>query len=406
MSADRPAPAAPAAGALAGMRVVEWSEGVAGAYAAKLLGDFGAEVVKVETPEGDPARRRGPFPDARPDPEASGLFLYLNVNKRGIVLDADHAHDRARLDGLLARADVFVTDSPADRLDAAGVAPAALRTRHPRLVATTLSPFGSEGPWAGRRGDDIVTWAASGFAYASPGIPDAAADLDREPPLHPACFVAETIAGLVAATATLAAFHGRAATNEGCHVEVSQQAAVAAMLHRDVTAYSYSGLAYDRLLNPAVIGRMPNFYLPCRDGYVALAAPLELHWERLVEAMGNPAWARAPGFATAAARVVNWAELRLKLIEWTMTLTGDELYALASRQQIPTFPFWPVRRMVASEQVRERGSLVGIEAGGRPARMPGAPFAMQGTPWALRRPAPRLGEHTDEILREWLGATA
>lgn len=395
-----------AAGPLAGLTVVEFGDGTAGPYAAKLLGDYGAEVVKVEGPGGDSARQRGPFPAGRPDPEASGLFLYLNINKYGVTLDVEQDDERALLDRLLAQADVFVTNLPAERLIAADVAPADLRARHPRLIVTTISPFGTDGPWAGRRGDELVTYAMSGFAYSTPGIPDAADDLEREPPLHPACFAAETIAGLVAATATLTAILGRERTHAGCHVEVSQQAALAVMLQRDVTSYSYSGARHNRLLNPATIGRMPNFYLPCRDGYVTVAAPLDLHWVRLVEAMGNPDWARAPAFADSAARTANWSELRLRLIEWTMTLTGDELYALASRQQLPIFPYYQVRKMAESGQVRERRSLVEIDVDGRRARMPAAPFAMRATPWTLRRPAPRLGEHTALILRDWLKVPA
>lgn len=402
----RPRVDAGAAGPLGGLTVVELGDGTAGPYAAKLLGDYGAEVVKIETPDGDSTRRRGPFPDGRSDPEASGLFLYLNVNKYGITLDLDQEAGRAVLDRLLARADVFLTNLSAERLRAAGVAPAALRARHPRLIVTTISPFGPDGPWAERRGDELVTYAMGGIAYSTPGMPDAAEDLEREPPLHPACFAAETIAGVVAATGTLTAVLGRERTEEGCHVEVSQQAAVAVMQQRDVTTYSYTGGRYDRLLNPTTVGRMPNFYLPCRDGYVAMAAPMDHQWERLVEAMGHPAWATAAAFADGAARSANWSELRLRLIEWTMTLTGDELYALAGRQRLPIFPFYPLRKMVESEQVRERGSLVDVDVAGRRARMPAGPIAMQATPWTVRRPAPRLGEHTATILRDWLGEPA
>jgi crotonobetainyl-CoA:carnitine CoA-transferase CaiB-like acyl-CoA transferase len=399
-------PASVAMGPLAGLTVVEFGDGTAGPYAAKLLGDYGAEVVKIEGSGGDSTRRRGPFPAGRPDPEASGLFLYLNINKYGITLDVDQSDGRAMLERLLARADVFVTNLPAERLRAAGVAPHVLRARHPRLIVTTISPFGNEGPWAARRGDELVSYAMGGLAYGSPGVPDASDDLEREPPLHPACFAAETITGVIAAAATLTAVLGRERTQDGCHVEVSQQAAVAAMQQRDVTAYSYGGARHNRLLDPAVIGRMPNFYLPCRDGYVAVAAPLDLHWQRLVEAMGNPAWAKTTAFADGAARSANWSELRLRLIEWTMTHTGDDLYALAVKQGLPIFPFYPVRKMADSAQVCERQSLVDIDVDGHLARMPAAPFKMQKTPWSLRRPAPGLGEHTAMILRDWLGVVA
>lgn len=386
------------AGPLAGLRVVELGEGTAGPYAAKLLADLGAETVKIERPEGDSSRLRGPFPDDRSDPEASGLFVYLNSNKRGVVIDPADPAGRADLARLLAWADVFVTNVALAELRAAGVSLQELRSRYPRLVVTAISPFGNDGAWAERRGDELVTYAMAGMAYSTPGMPDAAADLESEPPLHPGCFVAETIAGIVAATATVSAILTRARTGSGSLLEISQQAAVAAMQHRDFNNVSYAAGKYERVFSPKTTGRMPNFYLPCKDGYVAIPAPLEAHWRGLVEAMGNPSWAQSEKFATGAARSANCLELRSRLIEWTTTVASDELYALAQRHGLLVFPFHSIRKLVASEHVRARRSVVEVELGGRKAHMPGAPFQMRATPWALRRPAPRKGEHTREVL--------
>jgi crotonobetainyl-CoA:carnitine CoA-transferase CaiB-like acyl-CoA transferase len=235
-------------------------------------------------------------------------------------------------------------------------------------------------------------------------MPDAADDLVKEPPLHPACFVAETIAGVVAAEATMVALLGRGHTGEGCHIELSQQAAMASLQIRDVTNASYVGSHYNRLLNPITIGRMPNFYLPCKDGYVTVAAPMEIHWERLTQAMGDPDWARSDQYATEVARTANWVSLRLKLIEWTMTLTGDELHAFAEQSQLPIFPFYSIRKMADSDHSRERRTLIEVEIGGRMTRMPSAPVKMHATPWTLRRPAPRLGEHSAAILKNGMAA--
>ncbi len=394
------------AGPLAGLSVVELGDGTSGPYAAKMLGDFGAEVVKVETAAGDSTRRRGPFPDGRPDPEASGLFLYLNLNKYGVTLDLKTTAGRIALDHLLSNADIFISNLSSETLRAADIGPLSLRERYPNLIITTISPFGSTGPWANRKGDELITYAMSGMAYSTPGMPDASDDLEREPPLHPAANVNETIAGLVAATATLTAVFGRSRTGEGCHVEVSQQAALAAMQIRDITTASFTGERYNRLLNPMTIGRMPNFYVPCKDGYVTVAAPMDIHWERLVEAMGKPDWALSKDYATGAARTVNWVALRLKIIEWTMKLTGDELHAIAEEMQLPMFPFYSIRKVADCEQVRERRSLVDVDIGGKRARMPGAPFALRKSPWQLRRPAPRLGEHNEMLLGQLAGATS
>jgi len=179
---------------------------------------------------------------------------------------------------------------------------------------------------------------------------------------------------------------------------------MAALQIRDVTNASYVGSHYNRLLNPITIGRMPNFYVPCKDGYVTVAAPMEIHWERLTQTMGDPEWARSELYATETARTANWVTLRMKIIEWTMTLTGDELHAFAEQAQLPIFPFYSIRKMADSEHSRERRTLVEIEIGGKAARMPAAPLKMRATPWSLRRPAPHLGEHSAEILKDGMAA--
>ena len=389
---------ADAPGPLAGLRVLEIGTGTNAPYAAKLLGDFGACVIKVETAAGDPSRFRGPFPDDRVDPEASGLFAYLNLNKFGMVADLESAADQESILALLASCDVLITNLSAESLDRAGLSPALLRKRFPSLVITTISPFGPDPVWSNRTGDELITFAMGGLAYSTPGIPDAADDREAEPPLHPNCFAAETLAGLISANATLAALNYRASTSEGSHLELSQHATVASLQHRDVTTHSYLGGEYERLLNPITIGRMPNFYLPCRDGWVTVAAPMVEHWERLVEGMGRPDWAVSDRFATPKARTENWVELRNRLIDWTRTLTGEQLFQFANEQQLPIFPFHSVKAVTSTDHLRERHSLVSVDVGGKRAQMPAAPVTLRRSPWSLRRRAPRLGEH-DHALR-------
>jgi crotonobetainyl-CoA:carnitine CoA-transferase CaiB-like acyl-CoA transferase len=384
--------------------VIELGEMTAAPYAAKLFGDYGAEVVKLEAPgQGDPARRDGLHLGDSLDLECSGLFSYLNTNKIGVTLDPGHEYARPIMDRLLRRADILITNFPLVQLAAWDLAPGRLRTEYPSLIVTTITPFGIDGPYAGYLGDELVTAAMGGIVYSTPGMPDAAEDRELEPPLHPGCAIAETVAGLVAAAASMVAVFGRYQTQQGCHVDVAQQAAVAAMQQRDVSMSSYSGTPFDRVLNATVIGRMPNFYLPCKDGYVVIAAFLDHQWRRLVEAMGTPNWALSDEFSSDTSRTANWVALRLHLMDWTMTLSGDELCDLGEKLQLPFFPFYPIRKLVDSEQVRHRSSLEDIIAQGEPrARMPGSPVGMQGTPWKLRRSAPRLGEHTYEVLHEWL----
>jgi len=391
-------------GALAGVKVVELGEMTAAPYAAKLFADYGAEVVKVEAPGlGDPTRWQGPYASDVPDPERSGLFVYLNTNKVGVTLDPGHADARPIMDRLLRRADMLITNLPQAQLTAWNLGPVSLRAEYPGLIVTTITPFGIDGPYARFLGDELITAAMGGIVYSTPGMPDASEYRELEPPLHPVCAIAETVTGLVAATASMVAVFGRFLTQQGCHVDVSQQAAVAAMQQRDVSMSSYSGTPFDRVLNATVIGRMPNFYLPCGDGYVVIAAFLDHQWPLLVEAMGHPEWALSGAFRDSAARSANWVALRLHLIDWTMTMSGEDLSRLAEKMQLPFFPFYPIRQLIESEQVRHRSSLENILAKDKPyGRMPGSPVGMQGTPWKLRRPAPKLGEHTREVLREWL----
>ena len=395
----------PTHGALTGLTVLEFGEFTAAPFAAKLLADYGAEVIKVERPGvGDATRHRGPFPDDHPDLERSGLFHYLNTNKLSLTLDLSRSEAAPIVEMLLSRSDILITNHSPEQLEKYGLALPRLRARHPKLITTTIRPFGWSDTGASPYGDELITAAMGGLVYSTPGMPDAPTDIDQEPPLHPGCAIAETVAGLVAAVAAMTAVFGRTLTDQGCHVDVSQQAAVAAMQQRDVAMSAYSGTPFRRWANPDVIGRMPNFYLPCKDGYVVIAAFLDHQWKKLVEAMGAPNWATSDQFRDAGARSEHWIELRLRLIEWTMRLNGAELFELGQKLELPLFPLYSIRRMVESDQVAHRRSLATLPR--LPgAEMPGSPIAMRGTPWKLRSPAPTLGEHTRQILRETLNVS-
>lgn len=385
--------------ALDDLTVIEFGEGVAAAYGAKLLADLGATAIKIERPEGDPTRARGPFPDDILNPEASGLFAYLNTNKLGVTVDIDAPDATERFDRLLKTADIFVTDVGPEILDSIDCFPAKLRERYPDLIIATISPFGMTGPWKGRIGDELTAFASSGLAYGTPGIPDAAEDLYAEPPLHPSCFPAETLAGLSAATAIMAAVAARHRSGPGCHIDLSAQGAAASIQVRDMLPAAYGDARFNRLINPVSIGRMPNFYLPCKDGHVTVAAPMDVHWDRVVAAMGRPEWALSASYASEQVRQENWEELRRRLSQWTLGHTSEELMALGETYKVMIFPFYSISRVVASEHVACRGSLTDVEIGGRSARMPAAPFHMSATPWRISRAAPKLGQHNADVFQ-------
>jgi crotonobetainyl-CoA:carnitine CoA-transferase CaiB-like acyl-CoA transferase len=380
-------------GPLAGLRVIEAGELVSAAYATKLLADLGADVVKIEPPRGDEARRRGPFPHDRPDPEASGLYCYLNANKRSVVLDLERADDRAAFARLAARADALVHNvHPVDRA-ALGLEYDRLASGNPRLVMASISPFGADGPYARYRATDLVSWCAGGLATLNgdPARPDL-------PPLKAYGDQASYQAGLNAAVPVLGALFERVQSGLGQHVEVSVQASVANILELTFEFFPYCGLVASRLGAKPI---QPLCFMECRDGWVFVCCVEEHQWRQFVELMGNPEWAELEIFANRLARGKNFDALQLFLQEWCREQSVAELYEAAQTRRIPFAPVSTIGDLLASPHLAARGFFATLTvpgAGHLP--VPGAPYGFSATPWRLRRPAPRLGEHTREVLSE------
>ena len=388
---------------LHGLKVVELGDSVAGPYCARLLADAGAEVIKVEAPEGDASRRRGPFPDDLPDPNRSGLFLYLNANKLGISMDVRSSLGKELFRDLLRDADILVENNAPRTMQELGLDFASLHEDFPNLIVTSVTPFGQTGPYRDYHADDLIAMNMGGMAYATPGLPDEVSDVDREPPLRPATYVADFAAAISASVATMLAILTRESDGLGRHVDVSAQEAVAAAMAWDLTTLIYLGVSKQRGTRLGY-GLMPNCYLPCKDGYVVLTAFYEDHWTGLVEVMGSPDWAESGLFDDAVSRADHWDALRLLLLDWTMSHTGREISEATQARGIPCFPARELDQAVDEEQLSARGFLQEIELGaGRRARMPGLPFRFGDNPWPLRMPAPRLGEHTNVLLSERLG---
>ena len=389
--------------ALADLRVVEYGDLVPGAYCARLLADAGADVVKVEPPGGDEARRRGPFPGGVEDPEWSGLYLYLNANKRGLSLDLTGSEGRQTFRDLIGRADVLVVDHRPAVIDSLGLRRHHLKELNPGLIVTAITPFGLTGPYRDYAGDDLIAVSAGGLAYATPGIPDIIHDPESERPLRANTYLGDFLAGVQGALASMAGVISRNLTGEGCEIDLSRQEAVAMIM-----PYDLGHAAYHEPKNrqPAIFGAMPNAYLPCKDGYVVVMAIIESHWQGLMQLTGNPEWADLEVFADALERARNWDALEPLLLEWTMNHTGAEIADMAQGKGIPCFPAYTVGHMVESEQVAARGFMREVAGPqGQTFKLPGYPVQMEATPWRLRRPAPRLGEHTSQVLQEWLGRT-
>ncbi len=382
-------------GPLSAIGVVECGQGVAAAFAAKLLADLGADVIKIEPPGGDLTRRRGPYFDDHPDPERSGLFLYLNANKRGAVLDLEQSGGRDLLDALLDRADILIHNvRPPDRARR-GLAAERLCARFPRLIVASISPFGERGPYANYRAYDVNLMHSSGFAAINPAC-------SPYPDLPPAKLFgqqAEFQGGLHAAVVALAAWLERRRTGAGQAVDVSQQECIFAMLGSSPAFFTYAGSRTSRL---GVRPIQPWMAAECADGKLYLACIEEQQWLGLLELLGNPQWGREEIFKDRTSRAKHFDALRPLLEEITRRHTVSELYHAAQKMRLPVAPLNRMSELYADRHLRARNFFVPLaeqHGAGRPIDVPGAPYKFSTMRWALRRRAPRLGEHDQEIRR-------
>ncbi len=381
--------------ALSNLTVVEYSHGVAGALCAKAFGDLGANVIKVEPPEGDPTRLFGPFPGDRPNIESGGRFIYLNANKRGVVLDLTSAQDRERLARLLASADVFVTDLSRLRAIELGLSYETLGPAHPGLVAAYITPFGLTGPYRDYKGPDLVTYHMGGLGYETPWF--SVTDPESEYPLRAGGYQSEYLAGWSAALATMIAVFYKDAYGCGQMVDVSALEAVSDHIRANFALFSHeiSELPESRLKS-----NLPWIW-ECGDGYVSMSFVLQHWWDALKELMGNPDWTASEEYADAKELVARADDAAPLVAKWFRQYTRRELFDMLQAREVPCFPVYTVGEVMASEHYAEREffalqrhPVVGDVL------QPGPPVGMRGTPWSLERPAPLLGQHTEEVFRD------
>jgi CoA:oxalate CoA-transferase len=393
-----------ATGLLAGVRVVELARRVSGPYGGKILAHLGAEVIKIEPPEGDEARRMGPFPNQQPDPEASGLFLWLNANKYGVRLDAARAADREHFRRLAATADIIIESQMEGPLDAWEDSYEALREINPGLVLTSIVPFGQVGPYAGFKATDLVLFHMSGNAH---GLLGPVADPDREPPIRAGGQQADLVVGMAAATATLGTLYRKRMTGLGCHVQLSAFEAMVNQVISGLANCAYGKPAPSRdlhVMQEAAIGGMVSAIggvLPCRDGYVAISPREDAQWARWLEVMGHPAWADDPRFVTRQGRQQHMPALWDLLGQWSRAHSKHDIARWGQAKRIPCFPVNTVEDLLRDEHLAARHFFVDIDhpVAGR-LQYPGVPYKLSNTPLPLNaRPAPLLGQHNDMFLQ-------
>ena len=382
---------------LSGVRVLELGELVSAAYAAKLMGDLGADVVKVEEPGGDRARRRGPFPGGNPDPEQSGLFLYLNTNKRGVTLDLRTPDGRAQLERLISDADLLIHNVPPARMEEIGLRYDELSRMSPALVLCSITPFGLTGPYSRHRAEELTVTHGGGWAWLSPG----ALEQTERPPLKAFGHQADFQGGLAGAVASLAALYRARRTGVGEHVDLSVQEYVASFLEAGFIAYSYAGQVATR---HGQRGLNPWRIFSCRDGLIFLCTIEPDQWDRLVEFMGRPDWAELDVFQDIVGRLQNVDLLHEFVQDWISGWTVDELYREGQKRRICFAPVLEMSELPEQDHLRQRGFFVEVDhPRSGPLLQPGPPYRLGEPWWGVRRPAPLLGQHNGELLADELG---
>jgi crotonobetainyl-CoA:carnitine CoA-transferase CaiB-like acyl-CoA transferase len=389
------------AGALADLKVIEVGEMVSAPYCTKLMADMGADVVKIERPgAGDRARIRGPFPKDEPHPEKSGLYLYLNANKRGITLDITTPDGMAILEKLAAGADVLIHNVVPKEMDRVGLTWERMRRVNPNLVMTSIVPFGLSGPYRDYRAEDMSVWCAGGVCVLNGAGPEH----PELPPLKTAGQQAGYQGGVHAAAATMGAVLARMRGEAGQHIEVSVQESISSILEMTYEYWPYMKMIATRLGQKPL---QPVETMACKDGYIYLCCIEEHQWRNFVEIMGNPEWANEEIFGDRLKRAVNWDALKVFLEEWVGQQTVLDLYRKAQAKRVPFAPVSTMGDLLSSEHLKARGFFVEIAhpvAGTQ--TYPGAPLKYHRTPWEIRMPAPTLGQHTAEILGERAGVGA
>lgn len=388
-------------GILDGIRVLEMGGGVAAPFCAKLLADYGADVIKIEPPAdgdsagGDAARYAGPFVGDDPHPDKSIPFLYRNTNKRGITLNVGGDAGRVLLHRLLAGADVLVENyTPAEKR-AIGLDTDGLSETYPGLVVTSITAFGQTGPYRDLPAADIIVYAMSGLMYHS-------GDSDREP-LRNALSQSFYVAGANGAVAAMAALFQRLATGRGQCIEVSAVECLAAHLAQPIPYYSYMGAYKGRR---PVRGAGFEELMPARDGYVVPSVQGSQPWATVAELIGLEAL-NDPRFASGSGRIEHGEELKELLIEGLSQWERKPLFEASGERRLVFGMAQDAGDLYHCAHLRERGFFRAVEhpvAGA--ADYPGMGPKLSEMEYEIRRPAPLLGQHNAEIYGAELGCTA
>jgi crotonobetainyl-CoA:carnitine CoA-transferase CaiB-like acyl-CoA transferase len=380
-------------GALDGLRVTEIASHVSGPFCARLLADLGADVVKVEPPDGDPSRQAGPFPGDAPDPEQSGLFHFLNAGKRSVVADLDDPAGVEWLHELLAGSDILVENLAPTARERAGLGFAALAGRHPHLIAVSLSPYGRSGPWEDRPGCDLTAQAAS-------SLPLGLGSEDRSP-LRIPFDQGDYQAAFHGAAAALCALRERRRSGLGQGIDISTAQVMAYLVGGMHNVTVKNGNRWARRGTLLGGAPYPTGFFTCADGFVCIASQTPAQWEAFLGLMDNPKWAKDEARNAIYLGLVDAKPAHRHFQEWLMGYTRAELLEMAAAEGIVMGVAQTVDEVLASEQFAYRGLWAGIEMTGGEQRIPKPGYLMTRSPTQVAGPGPTLGSTSpDDVVAE------
>jgi len=377
---------------LSGIRVVDLTRILAGPYATMILGDMGADVVKVEHPEGgDDTRAWGP-PWVAQAGGASAYYTAVNRNKRSVALDLKSDTGREALWRLIERADVVVSNFRPGVIERLGFSWEAVHARAPRVVYALVNGYGSTGPGADKPSFDVIVQGESGIMDVT-GWPEG-------PPTRVGISLGDETAGLLVVQGILAALYARERTGTGQRVEVALHDGLLSLLTYQAQNWWAGGERPSRLGNahPSIV---PYQTFRAADGWINVGAANARQWRALCERLERPEWIDDPRFATNGDRLVHRDTLVPLLEAIFERRPAGEWLELLGAAGIPAGRIRPVPEALESPEARHREMVVEVEAGEEePLRLLGIPVKLSATPGSIRRPPPRLGEHTEEVLAE------
>jgi CoA:oxalate CoA-transferase len=381
--------------ALSGITIIEYGSFITAPYTARLLADFGADVIKIEDPGiGDEARKRGPFPNDIPDPEKSGLFSYLNWNKSGITLNLKESAGKEIFKKLIKNADVLIEDRPPGEMAKLGLDYDSLKVDNPRLIVTSITPFGQTGIYKDYKAYPLNLAHGSGAAYVLPCGDVYLANPDREP-IKTGGYIGEYNCAESAVFATVAALYWREISGLGQHVDISKREALASLSRYEFARYN-QGFIENRASRSFPVGGL----MCCKDGFVEIMLMEKKNWEGLIKLMGSPEWANKPEyqFEKVVKGFGKQEELNPRIKQevndyitcWMLEHNKDEIYHQGQA--------CGARDVFESRQLKAREFFVKVDhpqAGTY--EYPSWPYKFSEMPLSVCKPAPILGQDNLEI---------